>query len=518
MKSKIKKILTSTILSAVSITAIGCSSGNTKLAKNIDNGMAEFVSSINKLDYVDTSSPTQNNSNKIGKIVETSANDKFDKSFAKIKTEGNQTQFFNNQISELEIENTITRPEERDDNFKLFVLSESPYISLTSDDNVANMNINIKFSTDKIEKVSDNISSKINKLILKRSILMIYVNELYNNNVNLTNEDKVAINAYVNVIKENASYLKGNRGMVKNQLNLANNLVEKETNENLINYYIIKSGEALEARSSKIESTISAIDSIIDIIEDNLTTSSPYYDVNLNDKYDEIIDNIDNSSVGKDIEIDENSSNIDIADSIIFSLNINKNNSCDKNSNNLINSKNNSTQVNSQNSNNQTKNKTNRKKSTNQIIQNKNNNSLTNQTNNNQMNNLNNKQTLEDELTNNINDTARKKQNTIIRNDNQSKFNNEIKNNTSKINKNQRRNTNNNLTNRNQTNTQNRNQNSTRSVNNMIDRNENNEKYLRADRTPMKSVESEEYEQTKQDNNILSNNAKRVPYKINSQF
>ena len=66
MKSKIKKILTSTILSAVSITAIGCSSGNTKLAKNIDNGMAEFVSSINKLDYVDTSSSNHNN-NKIGK-------------------------------------------------------------------------------------------------------------------------------------------------------------------------------------------------------------------------------------------------------------------------------------------------------------------------------------------------------------------------------------------------------------------------------------------------------------------
>lgn len=517
MKSKIKKILTSTILSAVSITAIGCSSGNTKLAKNIDNGMAEFVSSINKLDYVDTSSSNHNN-NKIGKIVETSTNDKFDKSFAKIKTEGNQTQFFNNQISELEIENTITRPEERDDNFKLFVLSESPYISLTSDDNVANMNINIKFSTDKIEKVSDSISSKINKLILKRSILMIYVNELYNNNVNLTNEDKVAINAYVNVIKENASYLKGNRGMVKNQLNLANNLVEKESNENLINYYIIKSGEALETRSSKIDSTISAIDSIIEIIENNLTTSSPYYDVNLNDKYDEIIENIDNSSVGKDIEIDENSSSIDIADSIIFSLNVNKNKCCDKNSNNIVNSKNNSTQVNSQNSNNQTNNNTNRNNQINQIIQNKNNNSLTNQTNNNQMNNLNNKQTFEDDLSNNMNNTiknnnVRKKQNIITKNDNQTKFNNKIKNNTSI--RNQRRNTNNNT---NQTNTQNRNQNLTRSVNNMVDRNENNEKYLRADRTPMKSVESEEYEQSKQDNNISSNNATRVPYKINSQF
>ena len=134
------------------------------------------------------------------------------------------------------------------------------------------------------------------------------------------------------------------------------------------------------------------------------------------------------------------------------------------------------------------------------------------------MNNLNNKQTFEDDLSNNMNNTiknnnVRKKQNIITKNDNQTKFNNKIKNNTSI--RSQRRNTNNNT---NQTNTQNRNQNLTRSVNNMVDRNENNEKYLRADRTPMKSVESEEYEQSKQDNNISSNNATRVPYKINSQF
>ena len=71
MKNKIKKIVTTSLLSAVALSAIGCSTTNNKLAKNIDKSMAEFVASINKLDYVETGT---NETNKIGKIVETSNN------------------------------------------------------------------------------------------------------------------------------------------------------------------------------------------------------------------------------------------------------------------------------------------------------------------------------------------------------------------------------------------------------------------------------------------------------------
>ena len=104
--------------------------------------------------------------------------------------------------SNTNIENTITRPSERNDNFKLYILSESPYITLTSDDNT--LNFSMQVSTEKIESTSDDINYKINQLILKRAILMIYVNEIYSGNVNLTDENRKAINAYVNIIKENA--------------------------------------------------------------------------------------------------------------------------------------------------------------------------------------------------------------------------------------------------------------------------------------------------------------------------
>lgn len=310
MKNKIKKIVTATICSVASITAIGCGTANNNLAKKINKGMDEFVSSINNLDYVDTS--TKDNS--IGKIVSVSSN--------------NEPRYISETARTLNIENTITRPTERTDNFKLFVLSDMPYVSLTSDNNTANLNLSMQFSTEKIENTSDEINEKINELILKRSILMIYANEIQNGNVNLTQEDKTAINAYVNVIKENASFLKGNKGIVKNQLNLASDLINNNTSENLVNYYIIKSGEALEIRSNKIDSTISAIDSIINIIEQNLTDKSTYYQTNLSETYNNLINNTANN-----LSEDENTK---LAKSITESLSLKqKSNTTNQENNNL---------------------------------------------------------------------------------------------------------------------------------------------------------------------------------------
>lgn len=295
-----KKIITTTLVTMGATTAIGCANNTSKIAQKINNGVNEFVSSINKLDYVDTNNTNAN----LGKIV--SAN--YDSNFlTKITKDAN-------------IENTITSPTDRSDNFKLYVLSESPFISLTSSDN--NLNITMQFSTEKIETTSDEINEKINKLILKRAILMIYVNEIYNGNVNLSEENKKAINAYVNVIKENASFLNGNRGMVKNQLGMASDLINNQNNENIVNYYIIKSGEALEIRSNKIDSTISSIDSIISILEQNLTSSSCYYQNNLTSAYDNMLSNISNETS------DENKQ---LAKSIAESINLIKPDSSNSN-------------------------------------------------------------------------------------------------------------------------------------------------------------------------------------------
>lgn len=335
MNKKIKKIVTTSVLTAITLTGVGCGTANSKLAKNIDKSMANFVTSINKLDYVETGATDASKSNSnLGKIVQTGATDNCNNCKREIKTIGNQVYFLNNNISEAEIENTITKPENQSNKFNLFVLTNTPFVSLVSD-NDNNLTLNVKYSTDKIAETSNEIDTQINKLILKRSILMIYVNEIYNGNVELSNENKLAINAYVNVIKENTSFLNGNRGMVKNQLNLASDLITADENENLVNYYIIKSGEALETRSSKLESTISAIDSIIDIIENNLATKSNYYNSKLSTSYSNLFAGV---SSYNNYQITETSSNTDIAKSIASSLgarDLSQNDTASENANNI---------------------------------------------------------------------------------------------------------------------------------------------------------------------------------------
>lgn len=335
MNKKLKKIVTTSVLTAITLTGVGCGTANSKLAKNIDKSMANFVTSINKLDYVETGTTDTSRSNSnLGKIIQTGANDNCNNCTREIKTIGNQVYFLNNNISEAEIENTITKPENQSNKFNLFVLTNTPFVSLVSD-NDNNLTLSVKYSTDKIAETSNEIDTQINKLILKRSILMIYVNEIYNGNVELSNENKLAINAYINVIKENTSYLNGNRGMVKNQLNLASDLITADENENLVNYYIIKSGEALETRSSKLESTISAIDSIIDIIENNLATKSNYYNSKLSTSYSNLFADV---SAYNNYQITETSSNADIAKSIASSLgarNMPQNNAESENINNV---------------------------------------------------------------------------------------------------------------------------------------------------------------------------------------
>ncbi len=303
MNKNIKKILTTALVSTAALSIIGCGAPNAKLAKSIDKGMADFVSSINTLDYVDSQTKTGN----LGKIVETQASGT-----------APADSYLNKTFDNITLASDIVSPTSREDNFKLFVLSESPFISLTSNDENIAFNIQLNFSTNKISETSENINEKINTLILKRSILMIYVNEIYNNRVNLSDENRVAINAYINVLKENTSYLNGNRGMVKNQLNLANDIISSNTNNNLVNYYMIKSGEALETRSNKIDSSISAIDSIIEIIENNLSTNSLYHGANLSETYKQIMDNIQSESATATTE------NKELADSITSALSFEK--------------------------------------------------------------------------------------------------------------------------------------------------------------------------------------------------
>lgn len=563
MKNKIKKIFTATIISAVSFTAVGCGTNNSKLAKNIDHSMAEFITSINNLDYVETGAKATTSNEKVGKIVETASmsNDSFNTSSKLLNN--NNDQFLNKTATSSYLESTITKPQERTDNFKLFVLSESPFITLTSNDNNANLNFSVKFSTNKIEETSTEIESKINTLILKRSILMIYVNEIYNGNVNLSDENKIAINAYVNVIKENTSFLNGNRGMVKNQLKLASDLVNSEQNENLVNYYIIKSGEALETRVNKLNSSIEAIDSIIDIIESNLSNSSSYYQTNLSNTYKNILSHLSSSSNNSDISKD--SSNEDIAKSIAESLNFTN-----------LETIPNQTDINSspQNLNNNIKNSTNSieehkvqnvpYQSNNKNTQMQTNNAQ-NQTNiNNNANTLNNNSRNQTDSKNLNNKTIKRRQNRRNRSQQQNSIQNispnnastqtnDVKNTNLLGNNNLNNNTNNNLNittypsqimNNQQNNTfqshsndnifkqgplnqtnsnsinanESTNKNNTEESKSMLDRDNEEQKIMRARRTP-EQIKNEEYTSARMSNiDMETNRATHVPYRTQNKF
>lgn len=376
MKNKFKKIITTTLLSVTATTALGCATSNTKIANKINNGIEDFVSSINNLDYVETNNQNSN----LGKIVSAL----------------NESNLYTKMTNNTNIENTITRPTERSDNFKLYILSKTPYITLSSDDN--NLNFTMQVSTEKIETTSDDINNKINQLILKRAILMVYVNEIYNGNINLTEENRKAINAYVNIIKENTSFLNGNRGMVKNQLGMASNLINNESEDNIINYYIIKSGEALEIRSNKIESSISAIDSIISILEQNLSPNSCYYQNNLTTSYQDMISKISNGISNNENEI--------LAKNIAESINM-----IDNNSSNTIQRK---TYPLTKNYNNQTKTKSTINNNCIDCDKITNNNSQQDNSSNNQNNNIQTLENIEENktktITNNFNQTTNKTQ------------------------------------------------------------------------------------------------------------
>lgn len=418
MNKKFKKAITTAILSVTATTALGCTTTNTKIAQKINKGVNDFVSSINKLDYVETN----NTSNKsLGKIV----------------SAVNDSQVFNAVTSGTNIENTITKPENRSDNFKLYTLSSTPFITLTSDNN--NVNLSIEFSTEKIENTSDEISEKINKLILKRAILMVYVNEIYSGNVNLSDENRQAINAYVNVIKENASFLNGNRGMVKNQLNMASNLINSQSNDHIVNYYIIKSGEALEIRSNKIDSTISAIDSIISILETNLSPSSCYYQNNLTSSYESMLSSLNNSTTSNNNaqlakDIAESINMLNTNTSSASKANTNSIPSTQSNTNNVQTINNTRTTNNNLNSNNNVSNNTISQRTRTNTITNsnnqRNNSTIDSQTHNSTINNQR-SNTAIDTQTNNTTINSQRNNQSINRNyDNQIQTLEEYKNNT----------------------------------------------------------------------------------------
>ena len=127
-----------------------------------------------------------------------------------------------------------------------------------------------EIDTEEIDTWKSELKSKINILLSKRSDLLSASNELTTNNVNLTEELYLSIKVYLDIIKDNSNYLTNYSGIIRNQIKEINELVDANRNINIINAYAIKIVETLCIRCAKIDTTILAMNSIIEIIENNL--------------------------------------------------------------------------------------------------------------------------------------------------------------------------------------------------------------------------------------------------------
>jgi len=177
--------------------------------------------------------------------------------------------------------------------------------------NTSNSKKLVNFSTDDIENSKEQIQNIVSELINKRSNLLLYINDLYKGNIALSSGSKSAINAYMNIIKDNTAFLNQNKGIVSNQLNKAQELLSSDPNSSLAGAYIIRTKEAISSRIAKLESSISAMQSITEILKGSLKSSSPNFNKNDIPNNLDNNSNIDNAQIPQ-IDNQDNIPNIDI--------------------------------------------------------------------------------------------------------------------------------------------------------------------------------------------------------------
>ena len=124
--------------------------------------------------------------------------------------------------------------------------------------------------TEEIDSWKAELKNKVNILLSKRSDLLSASNELASHNVNLTEELFLSIKVYLDIIKDNSNYLTNYTSIIKNQMNEAKELIANQRNLNIVNAYAIKIVETLSIRCAKVDTTILAMNSIIEIVENNL--------------------------------------------------------------------------------------------------------------------------------------------------------------------------------------------------------------------------------------------------------
>lgn len=308
-----KKIIRFTMLSLLSLSLIiftGCNSADKTLAKNLDNTVTNLVYSITNLDFADTADLNllSTNTNKTNNITDNKKNENItENQISNNSKNANCCENCNNSgsLSQFQANNQNYNMNENMSGYPGFnkefcdkPISKAKYNTYCYGNNKTNSVVSnqtntadnmqeknetkalVSFSTEQISENNQTLQSLISKLINKRSNLLLYINDLYKGNITVASTNKNAVNAYMNILKDNTSYFNQHRGLVTNQIDQAKELYNSDNSSSLINAYIIRTNEAIATRIAKLESSISAMDSILDIMKGSQNSNSKSYILN----------------------------------------------------------------------------------------------------------------------------------------------------------------------------------------------------------------------------------------------
>lgn len=308
-----KKIIRLTMFSLLSLSLIiftGCNSADKTLAKNLDNTVTNLVYSITNLDFADTADINllSTNTNKTNNVTDNNENENItENQISNNSKNANCCGNCNNSgsLSQFQVKNQNYNMNENMSGYPGFnkefcdkPISKAKYNTYCYGNNKTNSVVSnqtntadnmqeknetkalVSFSTEQISENNQTLQSLISKLINKRSNLLLYINDLYKGNITIASTNKNAVNAYMNILKDNTSYFNQHRGLVTNQIDQAKELYNSDNSSSLINAYIIRTNEAIATRITKLESSISAMDSILDIMKGSQNSSSKSYILN----------------------------------------------------------------------------------------------------------------------------------------------------------------------------------------------------------------------------------------------
>lgn len=120
-------------------------------------------------------------------------------------------------------------------------------------------------------------ASDLNDILLevstKRGIIMLYCTDLRSGRASLSAEDKIAINEYIDIIKETTNYLNNNAGALTGHYN---NIVSVASNENsaeIVNARLIRANETLKTRYAKLDTCLDSLSAITNILTTRIGTT-----------------------------------------------------------------------------------------------------------------------------------------------------------------------------------------------------------------------------------------------------